>query len=170
MADSVGFTGLLVSSGSAAGIPTVAPYFHTQQAPVTLSASSAKTVTAGTWAAQVVSDYIKNADALHFVLNLTAVSVPTSLDVEIETLITGTLWAPIARFTQIGAGPTATQLISVNRRQPPLAADIALKAAAANPGTGVLTTSGLQWTDTIRVGWAVVGTSYTFSVVAIPLN
>lgn len=166
MPDSVGGGGTqIVSVGSGAAIFADASYFHTFQPAVTLSASSLKAASAA--GADVQSDYIKNAHQLAFVLDVTASNTPTTLDVAIEAKY-GSVYGILARFTQVGAVATSTGLIMVTS-EAALATQQTLAAAPA-VGTGLLVNHGMAWLDTLRIAYTIVGTSYTFSVVAYPMN
>lgn len=168
MADSVAVTGQqIVTAGSGAQIQAAAGYFHTQQAPITMLASAVQAASGA--GADVVSDYIKNADALAIVLNNTAVNTPTSLDVAIQAKF-GSLYYNLARFTRVGAGPTAIEMVTLQRNMPQTANLSVVPAADPAVGNGLLVVPGMGWLDTLRVKFAIVGTSYTFSVVAYPLN
>lgn len=99
----------------------------------TLLASAART--AGTAQSGTVS-YPKAAN-IRAELDVTASSVPTTLDVRVQhSSDGGTTWFTIGTFTQVGAVATARQSISVPA-----------------PHSGM-----------IRIDYTVVGTNYTFSV------
>jgi hypothetical protein len=109
------------------------------------------------------------ADGVQFILNVTASSSPTTLDVYLQhSPNQGTTWYDFAHFVQVGAVSTAIQSLSWARRS----------QALVTANTGVITTgdaalaagiviNGPIVDNYFRAKWVIVGTSYTFSLVAI---
>lgn len=107
-------------------------------------------------------------DKATFILNVTASSSPTTMDVYIQTSPdSGTTWYDFVHFTQVGAVATSIQ-----------AAQWCRIASAANNDTSVIVTgdaalaaakviNGPVVDSRMRVKFVIVGTSYTFSVLAI---
>ena len=130
---------------------------------VTISASSAKTTSSNSG-----TIVLPSPDQATFILNVTASSSPTTLDVYLQTSPNaGTTWYDIAHFTQVGAVATAIQALQWCRF-----------ATAANNDTSVIVTgdaalaaakviNGPIVDSYFRAKWTVAGTSYTFSLVAI---
>ena len=109
------------------------------------------------------------ADGVQFILNVTASSAPTTLDVYLQhSPNQGSTWYDFAHFTQVGAVSTAIQSLSWARRS----------QALITANTGVVTTgdaalaAGVVINGPIvdnysRAKWVIAGTSYTFSLIAI---
>lgn len=130
---------------------------------VTLSASSVKSASA---AGTDVSDAtLESASALLLVCDFTAHSVGTTLDVCVQAKV-GSLYTNLARFSQF-ATTVGTKAIRITRGLA-FATEITL-AADPTVGTGLLVNNH-DWLSTLRIKYTIVGTSYTFSVVAYPVR
>jgi hypothetical protein len=112
---------------------------------------------------------LPESDAGQFLLNVTASSTPTTLDVYLQTSPNaGTTWYDFAHFSQVGAVTTAIQSLIWQRKPQELnttvtgvtvTGDAALAAGVVIQGPIV--------SNYFRAKWVIVGTSYTFSVTAI---
>lgn len=135
-------------------------------ASVELLVSAARTVS-GT-GADVVSVSLEQARALLLVINVTAQSgTSPTLDVVVQAKIDGT-YTNLARFSQVVAA-TGKEALNV-KRDLSFITGIVL---AADPAVGTgLVVNNHDWTDTLRVKWAIAGTtpSFTFSCVAYPVR
>lgn len=99
--------------------------------------------------------------ALQF--QVTASAVPTSLNLYVQhSLDGGTTWDDFISFLQVGAVGTARQIAQWNRDAVSASAVHAASDAALTAGTVINGPVGDDW----RLKWVIVGTSYTFSVVA----
>jgi hypothetical protein len=107
-------------------------------------------------------------DAANFILNVSASSSPTTLDVYLQTSTdSGTTWYDFGHFTQVGAVSTSIQALQWSRRANDatnataviVTRDAALAAAKVINGPIV--------DSAFRVKWVIAGTSYTFSLLAI---
>ena len=130
--------------------------------PITLSASSVKSASAA--GSDVVDQMFKRAAALVLVCDMTAHSVGTTLDLSVQAKF-GSAYTTLARFSQFTT--TAITKAVVVRRDLGFATEITLAADPA-VGTGLLVNNH-DWSDTLRIKYTIVGTSYTFSVVAYPI-
>ncbi len=132
----------------------------------TLVASAAQTTTGNSGAINLGSGIGGSPDAATFILNVTASSSPTTLDIYLQTQV-GLTWYDFAHFTQVGAVATSIQVAQWTRR--------AMDATQGTPvivtGTAALAAAkvinGPIVDSLFRVAWVISGTSYTFSVVAI---
>ena len=130
---------------------------------VTISASSAKTTSGNSGVVQ-----LPFPDQATFILNVTASSSPTTLDVYLQTSPdAGTTWYDFAHYTQVGAVSTSIQAVqwcrfasaATNDTQVIATGDAALAAAKVVQGPIV--------DAYFRAKWVIAGTSYTFSMLAI---
>lgn len=134
---------------------------------VTLSASGVKSQSNNSGIINFASG-IGSPDAATFILNVTASSSPTTLDVYLQhSTDAGTTWYDFGHFTQVGAVSTSIQALQWSRR-----------ATTATNGTAVIVTgnaalaagtaiNGPIVDGFLRVRWVIAGTSYTFAVLAI---
>lgn len=130
---------------------------------VTISASSAKTTSGN-------SGVIKSfrADAAQFILNVTASSTPTTLDIYLQhSTDGGTTWFDFAHFAQVGAVATNIQALTWSRRTTPniTATQAVVATGDAALAAGVVI-NGPIFDNVFRAKWVIVGTSYTFSLIA----
>lgn len=107
-------------------------------------------------------------DGAQFLLNVTASSSPTTLDVYLQhSPDSGTTFYDFGHFTQVGAVATSIQSLLWTRRD-----------NDGTGGTGVIVTgdaalaaakvlAGPICDAFFRVKWVLAGTSYTFSLIAI---
>ena len=133
----------------------------------TITASSAKT-TSSTAAVNLGLNIGGDPDAATFILNVTASSSPTTLDVYLQTSPdAGVTWYDFGRFTQVGAVSTSIQALQWSR-----------KTMDATQGTSIIVTGDAALAQTkvicgpivgsyFRAKWVISGTSYTFSLIAI---
>ena len=138
---------------------------HETDVSVELLASAVRT--SGGTGTEVQSDYIEQARALQFVLNISAAAVPTSLDVEIQAKI-GNLWYELAQF----ARQTGTNILvaTVKRGIGGMTPALVCATDPAVAGTAQVNNETAEWGNTLRVKWAMAATSFTFSVTAYPLR
>lgn len=134
---------------------------------VTMLASAARTVTAGT-----------NSDDIHlpgmangflFTLNVTAAAtdVGDTLDVTIKTQVDGTNWLDVVHFTQVlGNGGAKVYSAKVSATEAQAIYDATASLAAGDAATQVI---GDIW----RITWVIVDAdadaSFTFTVTACPM-
>jgi hypothetical protein len=133
-----------------------------------LAASAVRSASSGTSGILNLGLGMGAPDAATFFLKVTASSSPTTLDVYLQTSTdAGTTWYDFGHFTQVGAVSTSIQALQWSRRANSatnataviVTGDAALAAATVINGPIV--------DSAFRVKWAISGTSYTFSVVAI---
>src|SRR5215471_169463 len=108
-------------------------------------------------------------DAASFILNVTASSAPTTLDVYLQQSPNqGTTWYDFAHFAQVGAVSTSIQALTWGRRTTP---NITATQAVVTTGDAALAAgvviNGPIVDNFFRAKWVIVGTSYTFSLTAI---
>lgn len=132
---------------------------------ITISASSPKVTPGNTASVQ----FPGSPESVQFILNVTAASSPTTLDVYLQhSLDAGTTWYDFGHFAQVGAVSTSTQSLSWTRRSAALnVANTAVTAtgnAALAAGTVI---NGPVCDQYVRARWVIAGISYTFSLVAI---
>jgi predicted solute-binding protein len=132
----------------------------------TLSGSSVKSASGSV--AFNLGSTVGGAEAAIFLLNVSASNTPTTLDVYLQTSPDGgTTWYDFAHFTQVGAVSTSIQSMSWTRRAGEgtestsviVTGDAALAAAKVINGPIV--------DAQCRAKWVIVGTSYTFALLAI---
>lgn len=135
---------------------------------VTISASSVKSSSSTSGTLNLGSLCGGGVDAAQFILNVTASSSPTTLDVYLQhSPDAGTTWYDFGHFTQVGAVSTSIQALLWTRRD-----------NDGTGGTGVIVTgdaalaaakvlNGPIADNYFRAKWVVAGTSYTFSLIAI---
>lgn len=133
--------------------------------PLTLVASSAKSSSSNSGNLKDTTTSIPTCQAISFILDVTASSSPTTLDVIIETSIDGgTTWYAAWAFSQVGAVSTAQQILSVR--------DTGIGITEVGAGGSIVEgnnqlKANVVVTKDLRVKWIVSGTSYTFAVHAI---
>lgn len=132
-------------------------------AAVTLSASAVRSASAA--GADVADTTLEGASALLLVCDFTAHNTGTTLDVAVQAKF-GAFYTPLARFSQFAT--TAGTKGIILSRDLAFATELALAADPA-VGTGLLVNNH-AWGDTLRIKYTIVGTSYTFSVVAYPVR
>ena len=135
----------------------------------TLVASAVQSASGNSGAINLGSITGAAPDAASFILNVTASSAPTTLDVYLQfSTNQGTTWTDFAHYTQVGAVSTNIQLIQWARRSQALNA---ANTADTVTGDAVLAAGVVLNTPIIdnyfRVRWVIAGTSYTFSVIGI---
>ena len=107
-------------------------------------------------------------DGVQFILNVSASSTPTTLDVYLQwSPNTGTTWYDFGHFAQVGAVSTSIQSLNYARRSQAL---ITASTAVIVTGDAVLAASTVInapiASNYFRVKWVLAGTSYTFQVFA----
>lgn len=131
---------------------------------VTISAISVKSATGNSGVIQPFQ-----ADAAQFILNVTASSSPTTLDVYLQSSPNaGTTWYDFAHFAQVGAVSTSIQSITWSRRTAPniTATQAVVVTGTAALAAGVVINAPIV-DDYFRAAWVISGTSYTFSLIAV---
>lgn len=122
-----------------------------------------------TQGAAVINHNFARATVLICVVDVTASNTPTNLAVQVEASMDGgTLWYPLATFTQYGAVSSGRKMLKVSAAASqaftteidPVAAPAVGTAAAVN---------NFAWDHYLRASFTVTGTSYTFSVSVIPI-
>ena len=138
---------------------------HETDVSVELLASAVRT--SGGTGTEVQSDYIEQARALMFVLNVSAKSVATSLDVVIQAKV-GNLYYNLLRFAQVGDA-TPIKVVTIKRG---IGGATQSEDAAIDPAvsTGWDNNETVEWLNTLRVKWALTATSYTFGVTVYPIR
>lgn len=131
----------------------------------TLVASAAKTTSSNSGVINLTGG---GADAGTFILNVSASSSPTTLDVYLQTSPdSGTTWYDFGHFTQVGAVSTSIQALQWSRR----ANDATNATAVIVTGDAALAAAkvinGPIVDNYFRVKWVIAGTSYTFAVLAL---
>jgi hypothetical protein len=133
----------------------------------TLAAAAARTTSGNTGALNLSTLCGGEPDACQFILNVTASSAPTTLDVYLQwSPDAGTTFYDFGHFTQVGAVSTSIQSLLWTRRD-----------NDGTGGTGVIVTgdaalaaakvlNGPIATSSFRAKWVIAGTSYTFSLIA----
>lgn len=132
---------------------------------VTISASSAKAAS-GNSGSIVIG---RSMDAAQFILNVTASSSPTTLDVYLQqSPNSGTTWYDFAHFAQVGAVSTSIQALTWSRRTAPniTATQAVVVTGDAALAAGVVINAPIVDAQ-FRAKWVITGTSYTFSLIAI---
>jgi hypothetical protein len=109
------------------------------------------------------------ADGIQFILNVTASSAPTTLDVYLQhSPNAGANWYDFGHFAQVGAVSSNTQALSWTRRMMALVSAntgvVATGDAALAAGVVI---NGPIVDSYFRAKWVIAGTSYTFSLVAV---
>lgn len=107
-------------------------------------------------------------DSALFLLNVTASSAPTTLDLYLQTSPdAGTTWYDFGHFTQVGAVATSIQALQWTRKANDAtnATSVIVTGDAALAAAKVI--NGPIADNFFRLKWVLVGTSYTFSVSAI---
>ena len=132
---------------------------------ITFSASSAKAASGNS--GNIV--LTRSMDSAQFILNVTASSSPTTLDVYLQhSPNAGTTWYDFGHFTQVGAVSTSIQSLTWARRS---AVNITAKQAVVVTGDAALGAAividGPIVDNYVRAKWVISGTSYTFSLIAI---
>lgn len=134
----------------------------------TISASSAKSASGNSGIINLGTLMGGGVDSAQFILNVTASSGPTTLDVYLQhSPDAGTTWYDFVHFTQVGAVATSIQSALWTRRN-----------NDGTAGTGVIVTgdaalaaakvlAGPIADNYFRAKWVIVGTSYTFSLIGI---
>lgn len=104
-----------------------------------------------------------------FLLNVTASSSPTTLDVYLQTSPdAGTTWWDFGHFTQVGAVSTSKQALTWARRSQALVTTATAVVATGDAAlAAAVVINGPIVDGWVRVKWVISGTSYTFSVVGI---
>lgn len=131
---------------------------------ITLLASAARTATGD--GAAVSNARLRRAISLLFVLDVTAQSGTTpTLDVEVQARLDGVNYTELVQFAR-NTGTVQTRALNV-KRGISFTTELTLEADPAVAGTATVV-NNLDWIDTLRVTWAIAGTtpSFTFSVVA----
>jgi hypothetical protein len=133
---------------------------------LTITASSAKTTSGNSGVVQFPEGA---PDAVQFILNVTASSTPTTLDIYLQhSPNAGTTWYDFAHFAQVGAVSTSIQALTWSRRTGPT---IAATQAVVVTGDAALAAgvviNGPIVDNYFRAKWVVAGTSYTFSLTGI---
>jgi hypothetical protein len=103
-----------------------------------------------------------------FLLNVSASSAPTTLDLYIQTSTdSGTTWYDVGHFNQVGAVSTVIQALqwSRNAGQATNATSVVATGDAALAAGKVV--CGPVADNYMRLKWVLAGTSYTFAVLAI---
>lgn len=110
------------------------------------------------------------AESYFFILDVTASSAPTTLDVHLQTNIgspanTTGAWYGFAKFAQITTSNVATGL----RLQPTLgrgeaASSFSVGSAATDLAAGSAVVNNVPFMKDCRARWVIAGTSYTFSI------
>src|SRR5215469_2620279 len=106
-------------------------------------------------------------DGVQFILNVSAASTPTSLDVYLQwSPNTGTTWYDFAHFTQV-TGSTSIQSLNYARRSQALvtASTAVVVTGDAALAAGIVINAPIA-SNYFRVKWVIVGTSFTFQVFA----
>lgn len=130
--------------------------------PMTFSASSAKTASGNTGNLKDSATPFPICQAFALILDVTASSSPTTLDVGVETSIDGgTTWYAAYEFTQIGAVSTAKRRLDVR--------DTGIGITEVGADTSIVETNNSIKNNTIltrdiRIYWTISGTSYTFAI------
>lgn len=131
---------------------------------VVISASSAKTTSGNSGVITVPS-----MDAAQFILNVTASSSPTTLDVYLQHSPNGgSTYYDFGHFTQVGAVSTNIQSL-VWRRRPSnvnTASQAVTVTGDAALAAGVVLNGPIA-DNYFRAKWVIAGTSYTFSLTAV---
>jgi len=132
----------------------------------TISASSVKSASGNSGTVSLAAG---PTDACLFILNVTASSAPTTLDVYLQQSPNqGTTWYDFAHFAQVGAVSTSIQALTWGRRTTP---NITATQAVVTTGDAALAAgvviNGPIVDNFFRAKWVIVGTSYTFSLTAI---
>lgn len=134
----------------------------------TIVASALKSASGNTGTLNLGSTLGGDPDAALFLLNVSASNTPTTLDVYLQTSPdSGATWYDFGHFTQVGAVSTSIQALQWSR-----------KVGEGTESTSVIVTgdAALAATKTIcgpivgaqfRAKWVIVGTSYTFALLAI---
>ena len=133
---------------------------------LTISASSAKTTSGNSGVIQFPEGA---PDSCQFILNLTASSSPTTLDIYLQhSPNTGTTWYDFAHFAQVGAVSTNIQALTWSRRTGPTisATQAVVVTGDAALAAGVVI-NGPIVDNYFRAKWVIVGTSYTFSLIGV---
>lgn len=130
----------------------------------TITASSAKAASGN---APVT--FGRSADSAQFILNVTASSAPTTLDVYLQhSPDGGTTWYDFAHFAQVGAVATNIQALTWQRRS---SVNITATQAVVVTGDAALAAGVVIDAPIVdsqfRAKWVLVGTSYTFSLIAV---
>ena len=129
---------------------------------MTLLASALRT--AGTVdGATVMSGELAHATAIVFELNISA-QTGTTIDVAVEASLDGTNWFIIAKFSQTGAATGIKYAKAYHNTT--FATEVAPVAAPAV--SGAFTVNNFAWDKYWRASYVLVGTNYTFSVLARP--
>lgn len=130
--------------------------------PVSLVASAVKSASGNSGSLKNTSTPIPTFQAAAFILDVTASSSPTTLDVLIETSVdNGTTWYLAWEFTQIGAVSTAQRRLDVRSTGIGIT-EVGADTSIANTNNPVHGNTVV--TQDLRVRWIVAGTSYTFAV------
>ena len=129
----------------------------------TISASSAKT-TSSTSATQNLG----GIDQAVFILNVSASSSPTTLDVYLQSSPdTGTTWYDFGHFTQVGAVATSIQMMQWSRSCTASTGDTSVLVSGDAALASAKIIMGPICDKYFRAKWTIAGTSYTFSLLAI---
>lgn len=133
---------------------------------ITLLASAARTTTAD--GADVTDVRLRRAKSLFLVCDVTAQSGTTpTLDVEVQAKF-GSFYTELAQFSRYSAA-TGGKGVNV-KRGISFTTELTLETDPAVAGTAAVS-SNFDWLDTLRVSYAIAGTtpSFTFSVTAYPI-
>lgn len=131
---------------------------------VTLLASALRTAS-GT-GATVISGDLSRAQTIAFECSVSAITAGTSLDVEIQaSLDGGSTWFELAQLSQY-ATTAGVKIVKV-RSPEAFATEVAPVADPAVAGTAAVA-NNFAWCSHFRAKWTLVGTNYTFAVVAYP--
>jgi hypothetical protein len=130
----------------------------------TISAASAKTTSGNSGVLN-----LPDPDAAMFILNVTASSSPTTLDVYLQhSPDSGTTWYDFAHFTQVGAVATSIQAMNWDRKSD---ATNAASTAVTVTGDAAIAASVVISAPIVasqfRAKWVIAGTSYTFSLIMV---
>lgn len=134
----------------------------------TLTASSVKSASGNSGTLNLGLLGGGSPDAGQFILNVTASSAPTTLNVYLQhSPDSGATWFDFGQFAQVGAVATNVQALTWDRRSN---ATVAASTGNVNTGDTLLTAAtvinGPIADNFFRVKWILAGTSYTFSVIA----
>ena len=130
--------------------------------PVPLVASALKSATGNSGNLKNTATPFPVCAAAALILDVTASSAPTTLDVAIETSVDGgTTWYAAYEFTQVGAVSTATRRMDIRDTGIGIT-EVGAEASIVEVNNPIKTNTVL--TQDIRVKWTISGTSYTFAV------
>lgn len=130
--------------------------------PVPLVASAARTTSGNSGTLKNTSTPFPVCSAAAIILDVTASSGPTTLDVQIDTSVdNGTTWYNAYEFTQVGAVSTATRRLDI--RDTGIGITEVASEGSIALSVGQLKTNTVLTQD-VRIRWVIAGTSYTFAV------